>query len=48
MKIDWCYLTLRNGKLYDEEGYLYCQEIFKSLDAANKYLEDNDCRATII
>lgn len=45
---NWSYLTYENGKLYDEDGDLFTEKTFDSEEAATKWLEEEDIRATII
>jgi len=47
MNYSWIYLTFKNGKLFDENGDLYAQEVFASELEAEKYLIENNLRATI-
>lgn len=37
-----------NGKLFDENGDLYCQEVFSCIEDAEKFLIENDLRASIL
>jgi hypothetical protein len=48
MTYSWIYLYFQNGKLFEENGDLYCNEVFSSLLEAESYLIDNDLRASII
>lgn len=43
----WYYLTFENGRLYDEEGYLFVNCEFASASEADQYLIDQDLRASI-
>ena len=47
--MEWIYLTLKDGKLYDDDGYLVFLNTpyFKDSQEAGQWLEDNDERATV-
>jgi len=44
---EWVYLTFHNGRLRDDEGFLFVNKTFASEDEANDWLEAEDIRATI-
>jgi hypothetical protein len=49
-QFDWidCYFHVPTGRLIDENGDPIMSEVFASRDEAEKYILDNDIRATVI
>ena len=47
--MDWDYATYRDGRLYDDDGYLLLHRdiVFASLQDAEQYIIDNDLRISI-
>lgn len=51
---EWVYLDFDyndetcTGVLKNQDGSLYCQTVFSSIDDAEKYLINNDLRASIL
>lgn len=46
---EWVYLiwNAKDGRLYGEDGRPYGKEVFSSENEAEKFLRENDLRATI-
>lgn len=48
MTWDYLIFNIKDGKLYYEDGCIYLDHSFNTLDQAEQYLIDNDLRATIL
>jgi len=47
---DWIYLTFdsKTGRLLDDDGVRYVEKTFATPGEAERWLEENECRATLI